>query len=224
MGEWITGMILDLRKPKQHPFLSPFKASQYWTLYCQTFPPGKPGFAYVLSRQMHIQPRERIGIKWQIGGDWDTERERAVQNWRRGQEIEMQKRLTNGWRDDENREHWGEILIRHVRSSFHLSVEIIKCIWSGEMPAPVLPTFWNSFIILLILFLLDQSSVISLHPGQLWFLSAMISLQARHRIDLTHQSISCEITDHHSIVKGLDEVTNPVTLDLAPTTSWSGLA
>lgn len=52
----------------------------------------------------------------------------------------------------------------------------------------------------------------------------MISLRARRGIDLTHRSISCEVTDHHPIVKRPDEVVNLVTLDLAPLTHGSALA
>lgn len=49
----------------------------------------------------------------------------------------------------------------------------------------------------------------------------MISLQARRSIDLTYRSISCEVTDHHPIVKRPDEVIDLFTLDLAPLTSGS---
>lgn len=50
----------------------------------------------------------------------------------------------------------------------------------------------------------------------------MISLRARCSIDLTYWSISCEVADHHPIVKRPDEVTDLATLDLAPLISGSG--
>lgn len=52
----------------------------------------------------------------------------------------------------------------------------------------------------------------------------MISPGARRSIDLTHGSVSHEVTDHYPIVKRPDEVINLVTLDLVLLTYVSGPA
>lgn len=48
-------------------------------------------------------------------------------------------------------------------------------------------------------------------------------LKARHRIDLTHRFVSCEVTDHLSIVKGHDDVGRLDALDShSDLRAWSG--
>ncbi|CAB1458278.1 unnamed protein product [Pleuronectes platessa] len=64
-----------------------------------------------------------------------------------------------------------------------------------------------------------HSGSLSVCPFVFVISSAVISPRARRRIDLTHRSISREVTDPHPIVKRPDEVANLVPLDLARLTS-----
>ena len=97
--------------------------------------------------------------------------------------------------------------------------------WIGEISAPFfLSNFWKLFYHVPSIVLIRSISCNFPPCGRYVISSAMISLRARFRIDLTHWSIGHEVTDHHPIVKRPDEVIDLVSLDLDLLTSGSGPA